>query len=351
MMARIKPPFALLTILKKTGEWATIGFGFLCGIVIAGYLVGALTILLFHTLAPKFPLEAITPPAHNIADWRSLVVIAIGCLAILCFFLIRSLVSQPLGKLIENSFAKWDTVVARSPSAAWVAQFILPKPSPEEIRAASVWKQRSDDFDKRIFAKAYLGSYEADEHEIIKHKKSLRSYPRLKRAGKIRAWFLGTPIVLLVAYFFLFVSPERTEDTDDASGTDNQEGVAVETASPQSVQNSTSRQWCWDVALLCSALGFPVWIVSSLSEKRYLRLLGADTRPEEGDDEIYVADPTSFESWRQAFIDHHGHDMSAEQEKKLRAGVDKVIEADEQARGAAAAALRKVSEKIDEITS
>ena len=78
-------------------------------------------------------------------------------------------------------------------------------------------------------------------------------------------------------------------------------------------------------------------------------MLGADVRCVEEDDEIYVADPTNFESWRQAFIDRHGHDMSVEQEKKLRVAVDKVIDADEQARAAASAALRKLSEKIDEI--
>jgi hypothetical protein len=74
-------------------------------------------------------------------------------------------------------------------------------------------------------------------------------------------------------------------------------------------------------------------------------MLSADVRYEEGDDEIYVADPTSFESWRQAFINRHGHDVSVEQEKKLCAEVDKVIDAYEQER----AALRKLSEKIDEI--
>ena len=74
-------------------------------------------------------------------------------------------------------------------------------------------------------------------------------------------------------------------------------------------------------------------------------MLGADVTYAEADDEIYVADPTDFESWRQAFIERHGHDMSAEQEKKLRAKVDKVIDAYEQER----AALRKLSEKIDEV--
>ena len=341
MIARINPLFAVLTTLKKIGEWATIGFGFILMWIFFGFLAGAVTIFLFHILAPSFPVEAITPPAHNIADWRSLVVIAIGCLAIACFLAIKSLVSRPLAKLIEKAFARWDTAVAHSPGVAWLAQFILPKPSPEEIRAASVWKQRSDGFDKRIFSTEYLVNYEADEHEIIKHKKSLPSYPRLKRAGKIRAWFLGTPIVLLIAYFLLFVSAGHTEDADDAPVADNQEEVAVETASPQWF---ALRQWYWNVALVCSALGFPVWIISSLSEKRYLKLLGADVTPEEHDDEIYVADPTNFESWRQAFIDRHGHDMSVEQEKKLRAKVDKVIDAYEQER----AALRELSEKIEE---
>jgi hypothetical protein len=85
-------------------------------------------------------------------------------------------------------------------------------------------------------------------------------------------------------------------------------------------------------------------VISSRAEKRYIRILGADARYEEGDDEIYVADPTSFESWRRAFIDRHGHDMSVDQEKKLRAKVDKVIDAYEQEH----AALRKLAEKIDE---
>ena len=228
---------------------------------------------------------------------------------------------------------------------AWVAQFILPKPSPEEIRATNAWKQRSDDFDKRISTKEYLVSYEADEHEVIKHKKSLSSYPRLKTAAKIRAWFLGTPIVLLIAYGVLFVSTRQTEDTDDAPEADNQEQVAVETASPQWFENPALRHWCWNVVLISSALGLPLWVISRMSEKRYLKMLGADVTYAEADDEIYVADPTDFESWRQAFIERHGHDMSAEQEKKLRAKVDKVIDAYEQER----AALRKLSEKIDEV--
>ena len=45
-----------------------------------------------------------------------------------------------------------------------------------------------------------------------------------------------------------------------------------------------------------------------------------------------------------AFIEHHGHDMSVEQEKKLRAKVDKVIDAYEQER----AASRKLCEKINQ---
>jgi hypothetical protein len=106
------------TTLKKIREWAEVCFGVAFGIAFFGYLAGALTILLFHTLVPTFPVEAVMPPADNIADWRSLVVIAIGCLAILCFFLIRSLVSRPLSGLIEKSFAKWDAVVQRGTSNA-----------------------------------------------------------------------------------------------------------------------------------------------------------------------------------------------------------------------------------------
>jgi hypothetical protein len=63
----------LLTTLKRIGEWATIAFGAVLGIAFAGFLVGAITIFLFHVLAPSLPVEAIAPPAHNIANWRSLV--------------------------------------------------------------------------------------------------------------------------------------------------------------------------------------------------------------------------------------------------------------------------------------
>ena len=226
------------------------------GIALFGFLVGAVTIFLFRALVPGFPLDAITPPADNIADWRSLVVIAIGCLAFLFFVAIKSLVSRPLAKVIEKAYAKWDAVVARNPGVAWLAQFVLPKPSLEEIRAASTWKQRSDDFDKRVFTKKYFVSYEADEHEIIKHKKSLPSYPRLKRAGKIRAWFLGTPIVLLIAYFILFVSPGHTEDTDDAPAADNQERVVLEANSHRWFENPALRHWWWNITLVSSAVGF-----------------------------------------------------------------------------------------------
>ncbi len=78
-----------------------------------GFLAGELTIFLLHILVASLPVEAISPPANNIADWRSLVVIAIGSVAILCFFIIRALVSRPLGKLIEKCFVRWDAVVAR----------------------------------------------------------------------------------------------------------------------------------------------------------------------------------------------------------------------------------------------
>lgn len=332
-------------IIEKIWNGVAICFGIVFGIAFCGWLAGALVVFLLRTFAPRIPVEAVMPPADNIADWRSLVVIAIGCVAILCFLLVRSLISRPLGALIEKSFIRWDAVVARTSGVAWVAEFILPKPSPEEIQAAGGWKQRSDEFDKRVWNREYSVSYEADEHQVIKHKKSLPSYPRLKRAGKMRAWFLGTPILLFIAYGVLFLSSGHTEDTDDTPEADNQAEVAVATDSRQWFENPALRHWWWNVALISSALGLPLWMTSSLSEKRYLKILGADVTPAERDDEIYVADPTDFESWRQAFIERHGQDMSDEQEKKLRAKVDKVIDAHEQER----AALRKLSEKIDEI--
>ncbi len=312
--------------LKKIGKWVTIGFGALLGSVFVGYLAGALAILLVSRFSSQLPTDALIR-GNDLSDWRNLIAVGIGWVTILCFLLIRSLVSRPLGKLIEKSFTTWDAVAARRPGVAWMAQFILPKPSPEEIRAASVWKQRSDDFDKRIFTKEYLVSYESDEHEIIKHKKSLPSYPRLKRAGEIRAWFLGIPIVLLIAYFVLFVSSEHTDDTDDGPETDEPEEVAIQTASPRW---SEVRQWSWNLTLISLVLGFPLWAVSELSQRRYFRILGAEVAPEERDDEIYVADPTSFESWRQAFIERHGHDMSADQEKKLRSKVAELIDVDDE---------------------
>ena len=151
---------------------------------------------------------------------------------------------------------------------------------------------------------------------------------------------IAVPICLFFSYF-LFIVPPNEDETED-----NPE-VVEETASHQSFEDSPLRRWWWNLALVCSAIGVPLWLISSLSEKRYEKLLGAVVQYEETDDEIYVANPSDFESWRQAFIDHHGHDMSAEQEKKLRAKVDEVIEADEQAR----VAERKLFEKIDEIQS
>jgi hypothetical protein len=227
---------------------------------------------------------------------------------------------------------------------AWVAQFILAKPSPEEIRAASVWKQRSDDFDKRILTKEYLVSYEADEHEIIKRKKALPSYPRLKTAGKIRAYLIGIPVGLF--FVFILLASQNQPDVDDEETADNSE-VVEQTTSHQWFENPALRRSWWNLTLVCSAIGVPLWLIGSLAEKRYQKMLGTDVRYVESDDEIYVANPTDFESWRQAFIDRHGHDMSAEQEKELRAKVDKVIAADEQVR----AASRKLYEKLDEVHS
>jgi hypothetical protein len=332
----------LKTTLKKIGEWVTLAVGAAIGIAFAGFLAGGVTIFLFRSLVPSVWIEDITPPANNIADWRSLVVIAIGCLAIVCFLAIKSLLSRPLGKLTEKSFERWDAVVAHRSGVEWLAQFILPKPSPEEIRAASAWKKRSDDFDKRIWTKQYLVSYEADEHEIIKHKKSLPSYPRLKRAAKIRLYFIGIPICLFLGWSFLAFQSQQ--DAEDEESADNQEAVDGTAAIPW-FENPAVRHWWLNVTLVCSAVGFSLWVISSRSENRYIKILGADATYKEDDDEIYVADPTSFESWRQAFVDRHGHDMSVEQEKQLRAKVDKVIDAYEQER----AALRKLSGKIDEI--
>jgi len=141
-----------------------------------------------------------------------------------------------------------------------------------------------------------------------------------------------------------FLAFQSQQDVDDEESADNQEAVDDTAAIPW-FENPSVRHWWLNVTLVCSAVGFSLWVISSQSEKRYIKILGADARCEEGDDEIYVADPTSFESWRQAFIDRHGHDMSVEQEKKLRAKVDKVIDAYEQER----AAIRQFNEKIDEI--
>lgn len=64
------------------------------GIAFGGFIVGGLTIWVLRSLIPSLPWESVTPPADNIADWRSLAVIAIGCLVFLCFLLIRFLVSR-----------------------------------------------------------------------------------------------------------------------------------------------------------------------------------------------------------------------------------------------------------------
>jgi hypothetical protein len=333
------------TTLKKIGEWAEVLFGAVLGVAFFGYLAGALTILLFQTLVPTFPVEAVMPPADNIADWRSLVVIATGCLAILCFFLIRSLVSRPLSGLIEKSFAKWDAVVQRGRVSKWFGQFILSKPAAEEIQATQNWATKNNEFEKRIVSGNYRGNsreFEADKHALTKQKRALPSYPRLKTARKIRAYLVGIPVCLFVA--LILFATQNQEDADDQETADNQEAVD-DTVSVQWFENPVLRQWWWNITFVCSAVGFPLWLIGSLSEKRYQKMLGADVGYVEDDDEIYVADPTSFESWRQAFIEHHGHDMSVEQEKKLRAKVGKVIDAYEQER----AALRKLCEKIDEI--
>lgn len=334
------------TILKKIGDWVAICIGFLLGIAIFGFLAGGLTIFLFHILFSSVSIDAVTPPANNIADWRSLVVIAIGCLAFLCFFLIRSLVSRPLGRLIEKGFVKWDAIVARGGRISkWIGQFVLSKPSGEEIRAAQNWAAKNKQFDTRIMSGDYRGQsgkFDAEKHAITKHKKTLPSYPRLKKASRIRLYFIAIPICFLLAWAFL--AAQNQEHVDEQETADNQEAVD-DIASVQWFENPVLRHWWWNITLVCSVVGFSLWAISSRSETRYIKILGADATYAEDDDEIYVADPTSFESWRQAFIDRHGHDMSAEQEKKLRAKVDKVIDAYEQER----AALRKLAEKIDEI--
>jgi hypothetical protein len=330
--------------LSKIVEYFWVCLGFLFGIVFFGFLAGALTIFLLRTLVPSLPLEAVTPPANNIADWRSLAVIAIGCLAILCFFLIRLLVSQPLGKLIEKGFAKWDAAVGRGgPVVEWIGQFILSKPAPEEIKAAQAWTANNAEFDKRIFGGDYRNDhekFEAAEHALRMQKKALSSYPRVKRASKIRGYIIAVPICLFLA--FVLLTGHGHSDEDETA--DDQE-VVDQTASHQWFENPELQRWWLNLAFVCSAVGFPLWLIGRLSEKRYQKILGADVGHVESDEEIYVANPTDFESWRQAFIDHHGHDMSAEQEKKLRKSVDKVIDAHEQER----APLRKLSEKIDEI--
>jgi hypothetical protein len=217
-----------------------------------------------------------------------------------------------------------------------MGQFILSRPAPEQIQAAQEWAAKNSEFDTRVFSgdyRGHSGKFEAEQHALTMQKKALSSYPRLKKADKIRAYFIGIPICLFLAWVVLFATLNQ-RDVDD-------------TASVQWFENPVVRHWWWNITLVCSAVGFSLWVISWRSEDRYIKILGADARHEEGDDEIYVADPTSFESWRQGFIDHHGHDMSVEQEKKLRAKVDKVIDAYEQER----ALLRKLSEKIDEIQS
>src|SRR4030095_16544270 len=116
--------------LKKISENFWVCLGLLFGIVIFGFIAGSITLFLLHSLFPSLPLEAVTPPANNIGDWRSLVVIAIGCLAILCFMLIRAWTSQPIAKLIEKGFAKWDAAVARGGAVVeWIGRFVLSKPA------------------------------------------------------------------------------------------------------------------------------------------------------------------------------------------------------------------------------
>jgi hypothetical protein len=343
--------------LSKIVESFWLCLGFLFGIVIFGWSAGMLIIFLLRTLVPSLPLEAVTRTANNIADWRSLAVIAIGCVAILCFLLIRSLLSQPLGKLIEKGFAKWDAVVARGgPVVEWIGRFILSKPAPEEIKAAQAWTAKNNEFDKSIFGGDYRydnEKFEAAEHALRMQKKALSSYPRVKRASKIRGYIIAVPICLFLGFVLLTSAMVETENADDQEvvdqTTDDQEEVVDQTASHQGFENPELRRWWLNLAFACSAVCFPLWLISSLSAERYQRILGADVRYSESDDEVYVANPTDFESWRQAFIDRHGRDMSVEQEKKLRVAVDKVIDADEQARAAASAALRKLSEKIDEI--
>jgi hypothetical protein len=157
-------------MLKKIGEY----FSVCLAVLFAGYLAGWLTLFVLHSLIPSFPMEAVTPPANDLADWRSLMVIAIGCLAMLCFFFIRSLVSQPLGKLIEKGFTKWDAVVARGGSVVeWIGRFILSKPTPKEAQAAQSWAALDRDFGDKVINRDYKVSYEADQHAITMQKKSL----------------------------------------------------------------------------------------------------------------------------------------------------------------------------------
>jgi hypothetical protein len=81
-------------ILEKIGKYVLICVGCLAGTAFLGWLAGSFTIFLVNKVVPSFPGEFFAPAAHNIADWRNLVVVAIGWVAILCFFLIRYLVSR-----------------------------------------------------------------------------------------------------------------------------------------------------------------------------------------------------------------------------------------------------------------
>jgi hypothetical protein len=59
----------------------------------------------------------------------------------------------------------------------WIGQFILSKPTAEEIRAAQNWVANSNEFTKRVFAGDYKGDpekFEAASYAITKQKKALR---------------------------------------------------------------------------------------------------------------------------------------------------------------------------------
>jgi hypothetical protein len=111
------------------------------------------------------------------------------------------------------------------------------KPAPEQIQAAQNWTAKNKDFDKRIVSGDHSGNFEAETHALTMQKKALPSYPRLKKASQIRAYFIGIPICLIVLALVLFTTLDR-QDVDDQETADNEEAVD-NTASAQWFENSS----------------------------------------------------------------------------------------------------------------